>query len=467
MAIRSVGPNSDFPTIAAAMLAAGPGDTIQLEAGYSNETATILFSGMIISGSAASLGIILNLGLGIPTVTMTGAAPFHLNDASDGNGIVGNAGENRITVTAGVDAVDGGAGDDRLVVDYRLASGAVTGDSTSNFSEAGGGGRTVTVTDGTIEHFTILTGSGADTITTGAGNDIIKTGRGAATVTAGQGHNIIVGGANADTITALGGGNVVHAGNGTNTVTTGGGKDFVFTGTGADTIVTGGSHDRITVCGGSDSVNAGDGRDRLIVDYSEMTTNVSGGITGGIGATGYVGHIADLRVAVLDFSKSESFTITTGSGDDALTTGNGADVLRGNRGLDRFASGAGRDHLFGGAGQDVLRGGLGTDVVMGGVGADVFVFASAAEAGHGPRHDLIRDFQHAADRIDLSGIDANTGLSGNQAFDFIGVAGFSAVAGQLRFAHGMVRGDVDGDGFADFRIEIGAQPGLSQADFLL
>ena len=133
MAIRSVGPNSDFPTIAAAMQVAGPGDTIQLEAGYSHETATILFTGMVISGSAASQGIVLNLGPGIATVTLTGAAPFHLNDAGDANGIVGNAGDNQITVTAGADAVDGGAGEDRLVVDYRLASGAVTGDSSSNF----------------------------------------------------------------------------------------------------------------------------------------------------------------------------------------------------------------------------------------------------------------------------------------------------------------------------------------------
>lgn len=41
MTILTVGPTSGFATIAAAMQAAGPGDTIRLEAGYSNETATI------------------------------------------------------------------------------------------------------------------------------------------------------------------------------------------------------------------------------------------------------------------------------------------------------------------------------------------------------------------------------------------------------------------------------------------
>ena len=132
MAIFTVGPNSTFPSIAAAMAAAGPGDTIQLEAGYSNETATVTHSGMIITGEASSTGIVLQLGSGIATVTLAGAAPINLVDASDGNGILGNDGDNLITVTAGADSVSGGLGEDRLFVDYRLATGAVTGDSTSN-----------------------------------------------------------------------------------------------------------------------------------------------------------------------------------------------------------------------------------------------------------------------------------------------------------------------------------------------
>lgn len=467
MSIRTIGPHSDFPTIAAAMLSAGPGDTLQLEAGYSNETASVLFSGMTIFGSAGSKGIVLNLGAGIATVTLTGTAPIQILDAGDGNGIVGNAGNNRITVTGGVDAVDGGLGVDRLIVDYRAAIGAVSGDSSSNFTEAGGGGRMVTMTDGTIEHFTILTGSGADTITTGSGNDFIDTGNGASTVSAGQGANTIIGGWNADTVTALDGGNLIRVGNGANTVTTGGGADTIFSGTGADTIVTGDGADRVTLRGGADSVDAGAGRDRLIIDYSAMTTDVTGGITGGNGLTGYVGHIADLKVSVLDFQRSEAFTITTGSGDDNVITGNGFDILRGNLGNDLLKSGGGADRLFGGGGNDTLRGGLGTDVAAGGAGADVFVFATAAEARSGFGHDRIVDFQAATDRIDLSGIDADTVQLGHQAFDFIGAALFSSVAGQLRFGNGLVSGDVDGDGTADFEIEIGPQSGLTAGDFLL
>ena len=467
MVVRTVGPNSGFPSIAAAMQAAGPGDTIRLEAGYSNETATVMFSGMTIFGGSASHGIVLNLAIGIATVTMTGTAPFVLLDASDGNGIVGNAGNNRITVSGGVDAVDGGLGVDRLIVDYSQATGAVTGNSTSNFSEAGGGGRTVTITNGTVEHFTILTGSGADTITTGAGNDIIKTGDGASTVSAGQGANVIVGGVDADTITALDGGNIIHAGDGTNTVTSGGGNDRIFSGTGADTIVAGGGVDRISLLGGADSVDAGAGHDHLVIDYSAMTSDVSGGITGGNFATGYVGHIADLVGNSVDFQRSESFSITTGSGSDTLITGNGADMLSGGRGSDMLKAGGGQDTLFGGAGNDLLRGGLGTDVVTGGGGADMFVFASVAEASTGVGRDAIRDFQTGIDRIDLAGIDADVNAVSDQTFNFIGSARFSSVAGEMRFAKGVVLGDVDGDGRADFAIEIGPVAGLTQGDFLL
>jgi Ca2+-binding RTX toxin-like protein len=188
MAIFTVGPTSSFPTIAAAMLAAGPADTIQLETGYSNETATVTHSGMTISGGSSSTGIVLQLDTGIATIFLGGTSPITVLDASDGTGITGNDGNNLITVIGGVDAVNGMLGIDRLYVDYRLATGAVTGNSTSNFSEAGGGGRSVTITDGTFENFTVLTGGGADTITVANGNNVVQAGNGANTITAGNGR---------------------------------------------------------------------------------------------------------------------------------------------------------------------------------------------------------------------------------------------------------------------------------------
>src|SRR5688572_6776915 len=106
MANFFVGPTSDHPTIASAMLAAGPNDSIILESGYSNEAATVLHNGMTVSGDATSTGIVLTLAPGIPTFFLGGTAPIDVFDASDGNGITANGGDNTVTVTNGIDAVD-------------------------------------------------------------------------------------------------------------------------------------------------------------------------------------------------------------------------------------------------------------------------------------------------------------------------------------------------------------------------
>jgi len=405
MALRTVGPGGNFPTIAAAMLISGPGDTIQLLGGYSNETATITNNGMVVTGDVGSTGIVLQLGAGIATFTTAGTAPFTILDAGDGNGIVGNSGDNTVTVTAGIDAVDGGLGVDRLVVDYSLATGAVTGNSASDFTEAGGGARSVTITAGTFENFTILTGPGADTITVGDGTNIINVGSGANTVTtgngnnlvtgginadtittgggndtidggdgtnvisAGQGFNVITGGNGADTVTALDGGNSINVGDGANRVTTGAGADTILTGVDADIVISGAGDDLITIRGGNDSADAGAGSDRLTVDYSAMITNVTGGVTSGNLSAGYVGNIADSAVSFVDFQGVESFSITTGSGADNIVAGDGADILIG---------GAGNDTLAGAGGDDLIEGGSGSDVLDGGAGIDTATFAPAA-----------------------------------------------------------------------------------------
>jgi serralysin len=62
------------------------------------------------------------------------------------------------------------------------------------------------------------------------------------------------------------------------------------------------------------------------------------------------------------------------------------------------------------------------------------------------------------DLIDLSEIDANTLLAGDQDFRFIGTKGFHDKAGELRYvtdkSNTWVQGDVDGDGKADFMIHL-------------
>ena len=397
-----------YATIADAMADAVPTDIILLESGYINDdTATVTVNNITVSGDASSTGIVLQLDTSISTFFLAGTAPINVLDALDANAIVGNDGDNTITVTGGADSVTGGLGIDRLVVDYHLATGAITG-TTASVADAGGLGL-VTIVGG-FENFTILTGSGADTITTGDGDDIISTGNGASTVVAGQGANIITGGDNADTVTALDGGNIIDGGDGDNTLTSGGGNDVITGGLGIDIIVAGGGDDLVTVRGGADTSNSGAGNDRLIVDYSASTTSVSGGVTAGDLVSGYSGSIADLAGNSVAFLTTENFTVTTGIGTDDITTGDGIDILNGGAGEDQLNAGGGADDLDGGGDNDALTGGAGDDTIDGGTGVDT-AFYSGAQADYTVTFLSPTQFQITDDRsLSPDGTDTLTGV---------------------------------------------------------
>jgi serralysin len=80
---------------------------------------------------------------------------------------------------------------------------------------------------------------------------------------------------------------------------------------------------------------------------------------------------------------------------------------------------------------------------------------------------MIRDFQAGTDDIRLSGIDADTTRSGDQAFVFIGGGDFTGAAGQLRYTNGVVSGDVNGDSVTDLQVEITNGAALGASDFML
>ena len=84
------------------------------------------------------------------------------------------------------------------------------------------------------------------------------------------------------------------------------------------------------------------------------------------------------------------------------------------------------------------------------------------------RYDSIVDFISGSDFINLSGIDANDTISGNQAFDFVSTADFSGVAGELKFdpIFGLLSGDTNGDGSYDFGISLIGVTSLASSDIL-
>ena len=152
-------------------------------------------------------------------------------------------------------------------------------------------------------------------------------------------------------------------------------------------------------------------------------------------------------------------TLDGGSGDDDLWGDGGNDFIDGGDGNDTILAGAGDNDLHGGDGNDTLTGGSGEDFLFGEGGADVFRFTSM---GDGPDH--VVDFETGIDRIDLSAIDANTRLRGDQAFTF--VPSGPLAAGQIRY-------DAD-SGFLHAYEALNAPaltvfvgPGLSASDFVL
>jgi hypothetical protein len=185
-----------------------------------------------------------------------------------------------------------------------------------------------------------------------------------------------------------------------------------------------------------------------------------------------------LSVSVVNLRDGNNVTGTTGgdsisgtSTNPALRTSNAEDNVSGRDGHDTILGLGGDDILAGDAGNDVLNGGAGADRLTGGLGKDQFVYNLASESTASAR-DVITDFSRAqGDKISLSGIDANEAVSGNQAFTFIGSAAFSNVAGQLRYSTSggvtLVSGDVNGDGVADFQIELTGTLAPIASDFVL
>jgi Ca2+-binding RTX toxin-like protein len=177
------------------------------------------------------------------------------------------------------------------------------------------------------------------------------------------------------------------------------------------------------------------------------------------------------------------------AGDDILLGLVGDDHLIGAAGRDKLFSGPGDDKLAGGAGADSLSAGNGADVLVGGPGADrlsagfdddqdLIVYGSKAEL---ILTDQIFQFDRKSnaaeavwDRIDLRPVDADSQLSGDQAFRFVdsyAAAGAGEPDGQLRVVdlgrHVNVEIDFNGDNAADALIVVRGVGSLSEADFFL
>ena len=305
-----------------------------------------------------------------------------------------------------------------------------------------------------VYSFSALTPSGSDFITATR----IVDPRAALDVTLGAEHNNftgtryndqIDGGAGDDSLFGEGGHDQLDGGNGNDSLIGGAGHDNLFGGLGDD---------RLQNDAGNDTLDGGAGVDTLVFTGSAaVTVNLA------LTTAQDTGYGTDTLRNIEH--------LLTGSGNDDLSGNSSANKIQSGAGNDILRGWAGDDLLYGGAGADRLSGGLGRDLLFGGANdaaTDVFVFTAITESTMGAARDVIFDFAPGIDDIDLTGIDANTALGGNQAFTWAATtAAANAVWYTVSGTSILLRGDVNGDGVFDFEIQVAGMNALASTDVIL
>lgn len=321
-------------------------------------------------------GFFINLGTGVTNVAGQSVVNFEAVIAEAGNDTLvgsvsadflsGEQGDDFLDGMGGADSQYGGIGNDTIVADIHAGFGS------------GGLGTDL------LDASAISTGFSFN-LATGVSN------LGSALF---QNFENLEAGAGNDSLTGTLLGNVITGGRGDDAINGFGGQDSSYGGAGDDYIV--------AVIG----VDVGDGgRGEDFLDASLYNGDYSVNLTTGV--TSFVGE------SFLNF--------------EILVTGNGNDTLIGNAADNQLVGSGGNDLLQGKAGGDRLSGQSGLDTMVGGLGSDVFAFAQTSESPSASP-DVIRGdamsvaFEGAGaaggDKIDLSAIDADEGVAGDQSFLF-------------------------------------------------
>jgi len=402
----------------------------------------------------------------VENLTLTAIAALVGIGNALGNVIQGNAANNTLSGLGGNDTLLGLGGNDSLI-----------GGEGSDRLDGGTGADLMTGGNGSDTYVVDAFGDNVNEV--GTGIDLVVSGVNFSLVADALVENLtLTGGALVGIGNALG--NVIQGNAANNTLSGLVGNDTLLGLGGNDSLIGGEGNDRLDGGFGSNLLTGGNGNDTYVVDDAVADNvnetgsgidTVQSSVTFSLAGDALVENLTLTGGAAINgFGNALNNTILGNLADNVLAGGLGNDFLSGSSGDDDLLGGAGNDTLSGGAGVDVLTGGLGIDLLFGGAGPDSFVFTIVADSP-AAAPDVIGDFVETGDVdfIDLSGIDANTAVAGNQAFTFVGLA-FPNDPGEVGFVqvggNTFVRGNVNG-GAVDLLIQLNGLHALSAADFIL
>jgi len=257
---------------------------------------------------------------------------------------------------------------------------------------------------------------------------------------------------------------------------------YIDSGNGTDVDTGGPSPDALIGGNGKDTLSGGDGSDILRGGQDDDTIDGQGA-TGNVDLIDFSDGTAGLTFALIQSTSNTVFNASAaGLGSDTYRNIEGVigtnfiDTLNGSALGDTLIGGGGNDTINGLDGADTLIGGLGADLLTGGLGPDIYKWISELETGTTvATRDTVSGFSGllsgaGGDILDLSLLDADTSVIGDQAFVFTGTtATANSVWATASGADTIVSGDINGDLSADFMFVLtGLTPAnLASGDFKL
>ncbi|WP_310469008.1 calcium-binding protein [Sphingomonas sp.] len=475
------------------VLNGGAGDD-QMTGGVADDTYVVDSAGDVVTeayaeGTDTVLSYLASYTLGdfIENGTVARATGGTLTGNALGNLLTGGAGNDLLLGEAGDDHLVGGGGNDEL-----FAGGEGFYDPPENNTLEGGSGND------------ILHGAPSATLSFSGGDDILNGGAGDDTMYGLSGNDTYYVNSVGDVVSeeadagfdtvhvsvngytlgdnveygvvALGTGLTLTGNSTTNTLEGGGGNDTLYGGDGNDDLSGNGGNDTLDGGAGDDDLRGNDGNDVMHGGagndefYDLVGTNVAYGGAGDdrytIETNGSL-QIVENAGEGIDTVQIQVFTYTLPDNVEIGALAIVGGTVTGNASNNTLYANSGNDVLNGAGGNDILWGYSGADQLTGGSGSDQFDYNYIVDSTTAS-WDVILDLVTQTDFIDVWDIDANTGVAGNQSFNWValpsGAAGeawavWDGTYTQLYF-------DVNGGG-ADMRIDVLGDSFSSGNDIIL